>query len=74
MLEKPVLYMLMAFWSLLALFLVGSDMCSNYHLIIDRDWFIMINRQYNCSLAYALIIPCLFYTLINSLMSIKFEK
>ena len=74
MLEKPVLYAFMSFWAMLALCLVISDMCSNYHLIINRDWFIMINRQYNCSLAYALIIPCLLYTLINSLMCIKFEK
>jgi hypothetical protein len=74
MLDKSVLYSFMIFWSLMALCLVGTDICSNYYLIRNDDWFILINRKSNCSLAYVLIVPCLLFSLISSIFLIDIKK
>ena len=74
MFEKNILLSFMAFWSLLALFFIGTDICSNYHWFSKIDWFILINRKYNCELAYGLIVPCILFSIIGSLLSIDLKK
>jgi len=74
MLDKNIFLMFMTFWSLMALCLVGTDIFSNYHLIRNDDWFILISRSYNCSLAYVLIVPCLLFSLISSIFLIDVKK
>jgi hypothetical protein len=74
MLDKNIFLMFMAFWSLMALCLVVTDICSNCHLIRNDDWFILISRSYNYSLAYVLIVPCLLFSLISSIFLIDLKK
>ena len=74
MLDKNIFLMFMAFWSLMALCLVGTDIFSNYHLIRNDDLFILISRSYNYSLAYVLIVPCLLFYLIGSIFLIDVKK
>lgn len=53
----------------MALILIVTDILSYYNLI-RNDGFQLINRHYNCPLAYVLIVPCLLYSLITSLLKL----
>lgn len=74
MLDKNIFLAFMAFWSFMALSLIVADIFSNYHLMSNNDWFILINRKANCSLAYVLIVPCLLFSLFGSLFLIDLKK
>ena len=74
MLDKNIFLMFIAFWAMMALSLVTTDIFSNYHILTKNDWFIIIDRRYNCSLAYVLIVPCLLFSLMCSIFLIDVKK
>jgi hypothetical protein len=74
MLDKNVFLCFMIFWSMLALGLLVTDIFSNYHILSNNDWFVLIDRKYNYSLAYTLIVPCLIFSLISAILLLDLKK